>query len=160
MAIKQLQDKDLSLIPKVWRKKVAETINLLIGSANSNTPAGVKTYKALLSQSGTAAPTIESNGSGANTPLENTIGSIVWTRGDEGYYVGTLAGAFPQDKTFFSIQKQGLLATNTLTKSEEVIRWSDVDSIIIITTDGTGGALSGSTDSILNFHSVLIEVYP
>lgn len=30
---------------------------------------------------------------------ENTIGDIVWTIGGVGYYVGTLNGAFPQDRT-------------------------------------------------------------
>ena len=53
---------------------------------------GVKIYRALLTQSGTNDPTV--------TVLENTIGTIVWTRYDEGEFRGTLSGAFPQEKTF------------------------------------------------------------
>ena len=51
-----------------------------------------KIYTALLTQSGTSSPTA--------SILENTIGNIVWTRGSEGYYVGTLTSAFVTDKTF------------------------------------------------------------
>lgn len=51
-----------------------------------------KVYSALLSQSGTDAPTA--------IVLENTIGEIVWTRDDVGVYVGTLNGAFTLYKTF------------------------------------------------------------
>lgn len=35
--------------------------------------------------------------------LENTIGSIVWTRVATGSYLATLAGAFKADKTYLSI---------------------------------------------------------
>jgi hypothetical protein len=53
---------------------------------------GYKSYVALLSQSGTAAPVA--------TVLENTLGgTVVWTRGGVGDYVGTLVGAFPVSKT-------------------------------------------------------------
>lgn len=50
-----------------------------------------KIYTALLTQSGTASPTA--------TVLENTIGDIVFTRDDVGYYIGTLADAFTIGKT-------------------------------------------------------------
>lgn len=50
-------------------------------------------YTALLSQSGTSAPTA--------TVLENTLGgSITWTRTTTGVYTGTLAGAFLVNKTW------------------------------------------------------------
>lgn len=53
-----------------------------------------KVYTALLSQSGTSAPTA--------VILENTFGgAIVWTTLGDGQYVGTLAGAFTENKTFF-----------------------------------------------------------
>lgn len=56
-------------------------------------------YSALLSQTGTNAPTIESNGSGANTPFQNTLsGAVVWSFSGTGIFVGTLAGAFPVGK--------------------------------------------------------------
>ena len=43
-------------------------------------------YKALMTQTGTAAPTA--------TVLLNSIGSIVWSRDGVGNYIGTLTGAF------------------------------------------------------------------
>ena len=51
-----------------------------------------KVYTALISQSGTSAPTA--------TVLENTLGgTVVWTRTGSGSYVGTLAGVFTTNKT-------------------------------------------------------------
>ena len=50
-----------------------------------------KVYTALLSQSGTNAPTA--------IVLENTIGAIVWSRTVIGGYFATLSGAFTTDKT-------------------------------------------------------------
>ena len=51
-----------------------------------------KVYTALLSQSGTNAPTA--------VVLENTLGgTVVWTRNSTGLYTGTLAGVFTVDKT-------------------------------------------------------------
>jgi len=38
------------------------------------------------------------------TVIKNTIGDIVWTRTGVGSYVGTLTGAFTEDKTFLSGQ--------------------------------------------------------
>lgn len=53
-------------------------------------------YTALLTQAGTANPT-------ATTLGTNSIGAIVWTRDSTGFYIGTLTGAFPANKTWFSI---------------------------------------------------------
>lgn len=51
----------------------------------------VRTYVAILNQSGTAAPVA--------TVLHNTLeGDVVWTRSGTGAYVGTLAGQFPVNK--------------------------------------------------------------
>lgn len=124
--------------------------------------AGAKVYEILISQSGTDAPQIVSlDVDGTPNPFVNTLGGTpVLSRDAEGYYLITLTGAFPQGKTICEIQKQGLLATNVLSKSEEAIRWSDINSISILTTDGTGGALSGGTDGILNYHYVRIIVKP
>jgi hypothetical protein len=55
-----------------------------------------KVYTALLTQSGTSAPTA--------TVLENNLGgTVVWTRTDIGQYVGTLSGAFTSNKTWLFI---------------------------------------------------------
>lgn len=62
----------------------------------TNTPGGngVKKYVALMSQTGTDAPTA--------IILENTIGNIIWTYDSVGIYIGTLAGAFPINKVWIS----------------------------------------------------------
>jgi len=52
---------------------------------------GYKVYTALLTQSGTDAPTA--------IVLENTIGNIVWTRQAAGDYIATLSNAFVLNKT-------------------------------------------------------------
>jgi hypothetical protein len=54
--------------------------------------AGYKVYTALLSQSGTSAPTA--------TVLDNTLGgTVVWSRNTVGDYRATLSGAFTNNKT-------------------------------------------------------------
>ncbi len=92
MAITPLKEKDLNIVPVNWRKLIQEKINLLIGA---NTGVSKKTYKALITQVGTSAPTV--------IVLENTIGDIVWTYSGVGAYRGTLVGAFPLAKTFYNI---------------------------------------------------------
>ena len=62
-----------------------------------------KVYTALLSQSGTSAPTA--------TVLENTIGAIVWSRSVIGGYFATLSGAFTTDKTSVLITNGSANAT-------------------------------------------------
>lgn len=51
-----------------------------------------KAYVGIFNQSGTSAPTVA-------TIMENSIGSIVWSRTSAGTYVGTLTGAFTTSKT-------------------------------------------------------------
>lgn len=54
-----------------------------------------KIYTALLSQSGTNAPTA--------TILQNTLGNIIWTRNGPGNYSGTLTDQIPyENKTYIS----------------------------------------------------------
>jgi len=55
-----------------------------------------KNYIALLTQSGTSAPSATVLGT-------NTIGSIVWTRSSAGVYVGTLSSAFTANKTWLTV---------------------------------------------------------
>lgn len=68
--------------------KVATTYDLMSAAGG----ASYLVYTALLSQTGTSAPTA--------TVLENTLGgTVVWTYNAEGSYIGTLTGAFTADKT-------------------------------------------------------------
>lgn len=65
-----------------------------------------KIYNAILTQSGTSAPVA--------TVLQNTLsGTIVWTRGSGGVYLGTLTGAFTPNKTLVQ-------ATNSTNKINKV----------------------------------------
>lgn len=87
-------------------------------------------YVALLTQSGTSAPTA--------TVLENTLGgTVVWTRNDVGDYTGTLAGAFTANKTFM------LAAVNGETSSSAAIIPSTigVNSIGFYSTDSSNNAV-------------------
>jgi hypothetical protein len=58
----------------------------------SDRPYKVYTFK--FSQFGTNDPEVVVH--------ENTIGNIVWTRSSAGTYIGTLANAFPAEKTYFT----------------------------------------------------------
>lgn len=62
-----------------------------------------KSYIALLNQSNTDAPVATP----MNSNDANYLGDIVWTRSQEGYFVGTLAGAFVEGKTFVMLQNTG-----------------------------------------------------
>lgn len=71
----------------------------------SNIVKPYKVYTALLSQSGTSAPTA--------TVLENTLGgTLVWTRTGVGGYDGTLTGVFPDVNKAFCILGIGQTMTN------------------------------------------------
>ena len=98
-------------------------------------------YVALLTQSGTSAPTA--------TVLENTLGgTVVWTRNDVGDYTGTLAGAFTENKTAIFL---GAAAGN-------IIQYGFVDStnyILLLTTEGGVAA-----DEKLFLTPIEIRVYP
>lgn len=114
----------------------------------SSAPAGnvaVKTYRALVSQSGTAAPTA--------TVLENSLGgTVVWARSSTGTYTATLTGAFTSAKTF--IQHPGEAGTIAALKN---VLGSRTSADVVTFTTGSGGTLE---DSVLSTYSVTIFVYP
>jgi len=101
-------------------------------------------YVALISQTGTSAPTV--------TVLENTIGSIVWTRSATGNYEGTLTGAFTASKTASIIggdySNPGTFLRITRTSANVITIFSANNSLAL-----TDGLLNGST-------MVEIRVYP
>jgi len=102
-----------------------------------------KVYTALLTQTGTSAPTA--------IVLENTLGgTVVWTRLSTGTYVGTLASAFTVNKTAAFITSGSSVAiTSTV--------WSDTVNTVKVATTIMSGAIS---DSLLVQASVKIIVYP
>lgn len=113
-----------------------------LGQAKGFGLAPVKVYKALISQSGTDAPTA--------IIIQNTIGSIVWTRSNTGSYLGTLSGAFTENKTLCF---GGVNAGSTMIVG---LQRNDANSVALSSIDSS---TSLGSDSLLYLTSILIEVY-
>jgi hypothetical protein len=106
-----------------------------------------KVYVALLTQAGTDAPVA--------TVLENTLGgTVVWTRSDAGVYIGTLASAFTENKTFV-----------TPPYFYSPANWRDINVIFYrndINSVKIESGLSASTtpcDDVLSVFPIEIRVY-
>lgn len=102
-------------------------------------------YVALLTQSGTNAPTA--------TVLENTLGgTVVWTRVGTGDYVGTLSGAFPNSlKTVIF----GTLGSSGGFGQSLGASYMSVNSVNLRTSNS-----GGNTDGALLSAQIEIRVYP
>jgi hypothetical protein len=103
-------------------------------------------YTALITQSGTASPTV--------TILENTIGSIDWTRDSTGAYKGTslnLVPPFTNDKTIAFIS--GSRNSYSIPVFYDITRFSDDEIAIYTYQSGT------NTDGMLSDTSIEIRVY-
>lgn len=106
-----------------------------------------KTYRALLSQSGTTAPIL--------VVLENTLGvTIAWTRSDVGMYMGTAAApvfvenkcSFELGPARFQVPSRKYYAVNFLT-----------DLTFILVSNNSAGT---PTDSLLDTNLFSLGVYP
>ncbi|MBI4929923.1 MAG: collagen-like protein [Bacteroidetes bacterium] len=123
--------------------------NGVTGTTGATGPTGsfilnYQIYSALLTQSGTNPPVV--------TVLENTIGNIVWTRvqlSGAVEYVGTLAGAFPANKTWYPSAINGAGPFPNTHTLGTFIRTSNNDMTI-----------RGLIDGGLNFTTIEIRVYP
>ena len=101
-------------------------------------------YVALLTQTSTNAPVA--------TVLQNTLGgTVVWTREDVGYYVGTLEGVFTVGKTWVSLTKY-----NTEVSVGSSGNWN-VNNVEILQTDLS--ELNTPLDG-MSKTSIEIRVYP
>ena len=103
-----------------------------------------KVYTALLTQSGTSAPTA--------TVLENKLGgTVTWSYVSTGQYRATLTGAFTSAKTvcFTTRQYSGTNAMHTFYASR-----NNNDSVDVLVLNASGGV-----DSILSGASIEIRVY-
>jgi lysophospholipase L1-like esterase len=101
-----------------------------------------KVYTALLSQTGTSAPTA--------TVLENTLGgTVVWTRNITGNYTGTLGGIFLSNKTYYSV------ITNMGGFGFISGLQSDGSNNVLLTT----GLGTNPSDNVLSNTSIEIRVY-
>jgi len=110
---------------------------------------GVKIYRALFYQEMTEEP--------EPVVLENTIGTIVWTRYGEGEFRGTLSGAFPQDKTFLITGSEYDL-NNTDAVLQYFKRLNDDVVYLWILDAGPQNPIDGENTD--NYLSVEIRVYP
>jgi len=100
-----------------------------------------KTYYALMTQSGTGAPTA--------TVIENTLGgTVVWTRSITGEYTGTLTGAFTNNKT-------GTTMTGNF--SNVIVSATRATDNTVIFRTSTSGTLS---DNSVTNATLEIRVYP
>lgn len=119
--------------------------NLVISSIDTRP---YKVYTALLSQTGTSAPTVVN-------VLENTLGgALVWTRNSTGEYYATLSGAFSGgfSKLAFSMTNNDYVST-TVTS----YRFNQVNSNTVSLKTYLGITL---TDSLIGTASIEIRVYP
>lgn len=111
---------------------------------NTSSESGYKSYVALMSQTGTAAPTA--------IELENSLGNIVWTRNSAGVYYGTLSGAFPITRTF-------TLSINGGGYDADVLNGGGGDAYNLVRLNDNVLVLSTTGDSILNYSPIEIRVY-
>lgn len=117
----------------------------LITASVSSGSVAVKTYRALVTQTSTTAPTA--------TVLENSLGgTVVWARSSTGTYTATLTGAFTSAKTF--IMQPG--ETGTIAAIKNVLASRTSDNVVTVTT-GSGGTLE---DAVLSTYPIEILVYP
>jgi len=123
--------------------KFGEILAVAAGSSIDSRP--YKSYVAIISQSGTSAPTVLTR--------ENTIGAIVWSRNGVGDYLGTLSGAFTLDKTSFNITKSpsGAVAFTGL----GTYSLDPINTIQLKTFNSSGTA----TDSLMSGWYIEVRVY-
>jgi len=128
---------------KHYFTKINEIIDQ-VNNINENIIVKPLIYKGLITQIGTNDPTV--------VVLENTIGNIIWTRFNTGEYIGTLAGAYTLNKTYFVVSQN--LADNGIDLITEWIPKS-IDDVYIATYSSNTVA-----DDLLTSAPILIEVYP
>lgn len=129
------------VIPESCSNLIVFGSNITADENSTGLLLNYKSYVALITQSGTAAPTA--------IVLENTLGDIVWTRAATGDYSGTLTDAFPLNKVVcFSNQTESIATILIQRKNNNIVS-------INTATPGTTTLL----DSILNNTSIEIRVY-
>jgi hypothetical protein len=100
-----------------------------------------RVYTALLTQSGTSAPTVTVLGM-------NDVGTIVWARAATGQYTGTLTGVFVDSKTTYTI-------TTAINGGIERFVRRISDSVIQVDTYIGGSPADGA----MSFTPIEIRVY-
>lgn len=106
-----------------------------------------KLYTALLTQSGTASPTVDI--------LENTLGgTIVWTRSGIGSYTGTLSGMFPDTNKVFCIFSFGTTVSNYGDNINLFWQANSSNTIVLTTV-----RINSNSDEMLSKNPIEIRVY-
>lgn len=103
-----------------------------------------KQYKAVITQSGTSAPTA--------TVLKNELSAaVVWARSSEGVYTATLASAFVVSKTWFDFSKVG-------NPTGKVIYLDRTDAnVLTLSSFESDGTTPDDLDGSIN---LVVEVFP
>jgi hypothetical protein len=133
------------VIPESCTNLIVFGSNITADENSTGLLLNYKIYVALISQTGTSAPTV--------TILENTLGDIVWTRASTGLYYGTLTGAFLASKTFVIGGSADINAGGGDFATLDIKRL-DNDKIYLYTYDNFTPA-----DSLLVNTSIEIRVY-
>lgn len=111
---------------------------LMADGSVSTTP--YKSYVALISQSGTAAPVA--------TVLENSLGGTpTWSRSNVGEYALTLTGVFTQNKTCIFVNQGAVIPMISIRA-----RWESVNNLLIKTFKS-----DAATTTTPEFNAALIE---
>jgi hypothetical protein len=122
-----------------------------LGNLNAATVNLVKAYRALLTQTGSGAPSA--------TVRENTLGgTVVWTRNGSGDYTATLSGAFTSGKTFITMGSSTAAGTDFVSLRTER---TSANAILLTTKNVDIAAPSASfADDLLVATEIQILVYP
>lgn len=153
LGTKQASDQDLTDISALTptnddflQRKAGAWANRTV--AQVKTDLGVPTYLryvALLTQTGTDAPVA--------TVLENTLGgTVVWSYSAVGTYLATLAGAFTENKTWFSTSAE---YNTDFVPFYNIYRVSDNQVRLLSPEDANGNLTNGWSRA-----SIEIRVYP
>lgn len=122
---------------------VNETVDQLIDNTNGVKPITIKSYYALLSQSGSDNP----NANILNAYEPDFLDAIIWTRTGAGVYVGTLTGQLTVDLTFIApiYKNDGTLA---------IVDTTDLPNSFLINT-GTDGKLTNAPIEVKVFETTM-----
>jgi hypothetical protein len=134
---------------EVYYKDASGNLTLWVGHEDGSAwPAvGYKEYVALLTQEGTNAPVA--------TVLSNTLGAIVWSYVQIGFYNGTLSNAFTANKSNVMISPFGV---NASAGTEVAVAFVASESVVsvgtLVSRDGEG------VNDELGSTPIFIRVYP
>ena len=134
---------------EVYYKDASGNLTLWVGHEDGSAwPAvGYKEYVALLTQEGTNAPVA--------TVLSNTLGAIVWSYVQIGFYNGTLSNAFTANKSNVMISPFGV---NASAGTEVAVAFLASESVVsvgtLVSRDGEG------VNDELGSTPIFIRVYP